>query len=122
MAPVLTVPADQHRWHGARRAVSGRVARPPSGGSVDDVVRGEDKTSQIMSGSCCDVYTDVEKTMIGLQRQALVRETRSAFQQAMERRFIGAVERLTGRRVVRFISAHHVGQTDLELELFMLER
>jgi uncharacterized protein YbcI len=63
----------------------------------------------------------VEKTMIELQRQALVHETRSTFQQAMERRFIGAVERLTGRRVVRFISAHHVGP-DLELELFVLDR
>jgi uncharacterized protein YbcI len=67
-----------------------------------------------------DVYTDVEKTMIELQRQALVHETRSAFQQAMERRFIADVERLTGRRVVQFISTHHVGP-DLELELFILE-
>jgi uncharacterized protein YbcI len=66
------------------------------------------------------VYTEVEKTMIELQRQALVHETRSAFQQAMERRFIGEVERITGRRVARFISTHHVGP-DLELELFILE-
>ena len=35
-----------------------------------------------------DVYTDIEKTMIALQRQALVNETRSVFQQAMEHRFI----------------------------------
>ncbi len=67
-----------------------------------------------------EVYTDVEKTMIELQRQALVHETRSAFQQAMERRFIDEVERITGRRVARFISTHHVGP-DLELELFLLE-
>ena len=67
-----------------------------------------------------DVYTDVEKTMIELQRQALVHQTRSAFQQTMEHRFIAQVERLTGRRVVRFISTHHVGP-DLELELFVLE-
>ena len=67
-----------------------------------------------------DVYTDVEKTMIELQRQAMVRETRSAFQQAMEQRFIAAVERITERRVRRFISTHHVGP-DLELELFVLE-
>ena len=66
-----------------------------------------------------EVYTDVEKTMIELQRQALVQETRSAFQQAMERRFIDDVERITGRRVARFISTHHVGP-DLELELFLL--
>ena len=41
-----------------------------------------------------DPYTDVEKTMIELQRQALVHETRSTFQQAMEHRSIAAVERL----------------------------
>jgi Na+-translocating membrane potential-generating system MpsC-like protein len=67
-----------------------------------------------------DVYTDIEKTMIALQRQALVNETRSVFQQAMEHRFIAQVERLTRRHVVRFISTHHVGP-DLELELFILE-
>jgi uncharacterized protein YbcI len=67
-----------------------------------------------------DVYTDVEKTMIELQRQALVHETRSSFQHAMEHRFIAAVQRLTGRRVEQFISAHHVGP-DLELELFVFE-
>jgi uncharacterized protein YbcI len=66
-----------------------------------------------------DVYTDVEKTMIELQRQALVHETRSTFQQAMEHRFIADVERLTGRRVAKFISSHHVGP-DLEIELFLL--
>jgi uncharacterized protein YbcI len=65
-----------------------------------------------------EVYTDVEKTMIELQRKALVHETRSAFQRAMEQRFIGVVERITGRQVSRFISTHHVGP-DLELELFL---
>lgn len=67
-----------------------------------------------------DVYTDVEKTMIEMQRQAQVHETRSAFQQAMEQRFIKAVELHTNRGVVKFISTHHVGP-DLELELFLLE-
>jgi len=67
-----------------------------------------------------DIYTDVEKTMIELQRQAVVAETRSAFQQAMEHRFIATVERLTERRVAQFISTTHVGP-DLELELFVLK-
>jgi uncharacterized protein YbcI len=67
-----------------------------------------------------EVYTDVEKTMIELQRQGLVHETRSMFQQAMEHRFIAIVERLTGRRVAQFISTHHVGP-DLELELFLFK-
>ena len=42
------------------------------------------------------------------------------FQNAMEHRFVSEVERITGRRVARFISTHHVGP-DLELELFLLE-
>ena len=67
-----------------------------------------------------DIYTDVEKTMIELQRKAMVHETRSAFQQAMEHRFIDVIEEITRRKVARFISTHHVGP-DLELELFVLE-
>lgn len=64
------------------------------------------------------MYTDVEKTLLELQREALVHESRSAFQQAMEHRFVGEVERITGRRVANFVSTHHVGP-DLELELFL---
>jgi uncharacterized protein YbcI len=65
------------------------------------------------------VYSDVEKTMIELQRSTLVQETRSAFQEAMQQRFIEAVERLSGREVLAFISNSHVGP-DLEIELFVL--
>jgi len=65
------------------------------------------------------VYTDVEKTMIELQRSTVVQETRSAFQKAMQQKFIDAVEQLTGRHVLAFISNQHVGP-DIEIELFML--
>lgn len=65
------------------------------------------------------VYTDVEKTLIELQRAPIVQETRSAFQDAMQQKFIGEVERLCGREVVAFISNHHVGP-DIEVELFVL--
>jgi uncharacterized protein YbcI len=65
------------------------------------------------------VYTDVEKTMIELQRATIVQETRSAFQTAMQKRFIDQVERLSGRGVPAFISNHHVGP-DIEVEIFML--
>jgi uncharacterized protein YbcI len=66
------------------------------------------------------VYTDVEKTMIELQRTTIVQETRSAFQTAMQQKFISAVERLSGRDVLAFISNHHVGP-DMEIELFLLK-
>jgi uncharacterized protein YbcI len=57
--------------------------------------------------------------MIELQRTTIVQETRNAFQNAMQQRFITAVERLSGRNVMAFVSNHHVGP-DIEIELFML--
>ena len=65
------------------------------------------------------VYTEVEKTMIELQRTAIVKETRSAFHIAMRPKFISVIERLSGREVLTFISNHHVGP-DVEIKLFML--
>jgi hypothetical protein len=38
----------------------------------------------------------------------------------MQHKFIDAVERLSGRDVLAFISNHHVGP-DMEIELFMLK-
>lgn len=77
---------------------------------------GHDLLACVMGG----VYTDVEKTMIELQRSAIVQETRSVFQDAMQHRFIAEVERLSGRDVLVFVSNHHVGP-DMEIELFMLD-
>jgi uncharacterized protein YbcI len=76
---------------------------------------GGDLLACVMGG----VYTDVEKTMIELQRTTVVQETRSLFQHAMQHRFIAEVERLSGRDVLAFISNQHVGP-DMEIELFML--
>ena len=76
---------------------------------------GDDLLACVLGG----VYTDVEKTMIELQRSTIVAETRSEFQNAMQDKFINEVERLSGRRVLAFISNSHVGP-DLEVELFML--
>jgi uncharacterized protein YbcI len=83
--------------------------------STRSQMMGEDLLACVLGG----VYTDVEKTLIELERSAIVHETRSAFQTAMQHRFIAEVERLTGRRVLAFISNHHVGP-DLEVELFVL--
>ena len=76
---------------------------------------GDDLLACVLGG----VYTDVEKTMIELQQSTVVQETRSAFQTAMQDKFIDEVQRLSGRKVVAFISNHHVGP-DIEIELFML--
>lgn len=66
------------------------------------------------------VYTDVEKTMIEIGRTRIVHETRGEFQHAMRHKFIEAVEQLSGRSVLVFISHLHVGP-DLAVELFWLD-
>jgi uncharacterized protein YbcI len=76
---------------------------------------GDDLLACVLGG----VYTDVEKTMIEIQRKTIVQETRNEFQNAMQAKFINVVERLTGRTVLAFISNHHVGP-DIEIELFLL--
>jgi uncharacterized protein YbcI len=76
---------------------------------------GDDLLACVLGG----VYTDVEQTMIELERAPTVKDTRSAFQNAMQHKFIGEVERLSGRTVSAFISDSHVGP-DIEIELFML--
>jgi uncharacterized protein YbcI len=87
--------------------------RPP--GTVKTQLMGGDLLACVLGG----VYTDVEKTLIEIERDPVVRDNRSAFQNATEGRFIEVVERLTGRGVVHFISSHNVGP-DLEIELFFL--
>jgi uncharacterized protein YbcI len=83
--------------------------------SAKTLLLGDELLACVLGG----VYTEVEKTMIELQRETTVRDTRSAFQNAMEHRLIAAVERLSGRTVLTFMSDHHVGP-DIEIELFML--
>jgi uncharacterized protein YbcI len=76
---------------------------------------GDDLLACVLGG----IYTEVEQTMIELERSTIVQETRSAFQSAMQSRFIDKVEHLSGRHVLAFISNHHIGP-DVEIELFML--
>jgi len=76
---------------------------------------GDDLLACVLGG----VYTDVEQTMIELERAPTVKDTRNAFQNAMQQKFIEQVERLSGRGVTAFISDSHVGP-DIEIELFML--
>jgi uncharacterized protein YbcI len=76
---------------------------------------GDDLIACVLGG----VYTDVEKTLIELQRSTIVQETRNDFQNAMQDRFIQTIQTLSGRNVLAFVSNHHVGP-DLEIELFFL--
>jgi uncharacterized protein YbcI len=51
-----------------------------------------------------DVLTTVERTLVEAGEQAMVRDTRLAFADAMRDRFVEAVERIVGRRVLGFTS------------------
>lgn len=104
LAAVTEAMVELHRRYYHRRPVSAKTR-----------MLGDDLLACVLGG----VYTDVEKTMIELQRAPTVRDTRNAFQNAMQQKFIKEVERLSGRGVVAFISDSHIGP-DIEVELFML--
>jgi uncharacterized protein YbcI len=67
-----------------------------------------------------DLFTTVERTLIEAGRVDSVRSTRFIFQEAMRDRFTGAVEELTGRKVIAFFSQVHI-EPDMGLEAFVLE-
>ena len=67
-----------------------------------------------------DIYTQVERTLIEAGEREQVKQTRLAFQRAMEEKFVAAVEELTGRKVIAFLSQVHF-DPDLSQETFVLE-
>jgi uncharacterized protein YbcI len=67
-----------------------------------------------------DIYTPVERTLIDAGEQEAVKGTRQIFQMAMRERFSAAVEEITGRRVVQFMSQVSF-DPDMAAEMFLLE-
>jgi uncharacterized protein YbcI len=67
-----------------------------------------------------DIYTPVERTLIAADRADSVRQTRHNFQDAMAPEFKRAVEEITGRRVIAFMSQVHI-DPDMAAEIFVLE-
>ena len=67
-----------------------------------------------------EVMTPAEKTIAATGNAEAITNMRHLFQNAMQRDFSAAVERLTGRSVVAFISGNHV-DPDMAAELFVLD-
>jgi uncharacterized protein YbcI len=67
-----------------------------------------------------DIYTPAERTLIDAGDWETVKGTRQAFQMAMRPAFSAAVEEITGRKVVAFMSQVHC-EPDLAAEIFVLE-
>jgi uncharacterized protein YbcI len=94
-----------HRLHYGRGAASART------------VMGRDHIVVFLE----DIYTTVERTLIDAGHFDQVRETRATFQQTMREEFSGAVEEITGRKVIGFMSEVHM-DPDVAAEIFVLER
>ena len=67
-----------------------------------------------------DIYTPAERTLVEAGELQAVRDSRHAFQRAMESRFTDAVEGTTGRTVRAFLSQTHIAP-DISCEVFVLE-
>ncbi|HUA03641.1 MAG TPA: Na-translocating system protein MpsC family protein [Solirubrobacteraceae bacterium] len=67
-----------------------------------------------------DVLTHAEKSLSQTNQADAVNHIRHLFQETMEADFREAVERLTGRTVLAFISGNHI-DPDVAAELFILD-
>ncbi|MGO8905076.1 MAG: Na-translocating system protein MpsC family protein [Solirubrobacteraceae bacterium] len=67
-----------------------------------------------------DVMTHAEKALVQTGEWHAVMNMRGLLQQAMESDFKAAVERLTGRKVLAFVSGDHV-DPDIAVETFILD-
>jgi uncharacterized protein YbcI len=117
----MVAPTDAPGGEGQRAAA---ISSAISGLHREHYGRGAGRTRTVMGGDyvVCfldDVYTPVERTLIAAGRFPTVQKQRQAFQQTMRRKFTDAVEELTGREVVGFLSESHV-DPDLSVETFIL--
>ena len=67
-----------------------------------------------------DVMTPAEKTLAATGNAPAVTNMRHLFQDTMQTEFSAAIERLSGRGVVAFISGNHL-DPDMAAELFVLD-
>ena len=66
-----------------------------------------------------DIYTPLERTLIDADDWEQVKATRQSFQMAMGPQFSEAVEEITGRTVIAFMSQVHL-DPDMAAEIFVL--
>jgi uncharacterized protein YbcI len=66
-----------------------------------------------------DIYTAVERTLIGAGQAEHVRRTRGLHQEALEDEYKSRIEAVLGRPVEAFLSVVHV-DPDIAIEVFLL--
>ncbi len=67
-----------------------------------------------------DTLTKAERTLLAFGQGDFVLETRKRFQTTMRDDMVAAVELLTDRKVLAFMSANHI-EPDMGAEMFVLE-
>jgi len=117
----------RHHRATSGRAIYGREYLQPGGGDTAHLHRptGPPRawTSidvELVSVVLRNTLSKGERTLVGDRRAQLVLETRQAYQQAMRVDMVAGVEKLTGRKVLAFLSANHI-EPDFAVESFVLE-
>jgi uncharacterized protein YbcI len=87
--------------------------------------RGPTQARTIINGdwvfvTLVDTLTKGERRLGENGREHSVRSTRREYQDVMREEFTAEVERLTGRKVIAFMSDNHI-DPDVAIEAFMLE-
>jgi uncharacterized protein YbcI len=121
---------------GARLLMAGQV--PLTGGELNAAItsalvgihteylgRGPKRASTFHYGNVLvtlmyEVLTPTEKSLADGNRREAVSHIRKLYRETMEADFREAVERLTGRKVLAFISGNHF-DPDIAAELFILD-
>jgi uncharacterized protein YbcI len=76
----------------------------------------EDVVLVVLSGG----FSPVEATLLAAGKGTAVTDQRTVFQEAMRERFCEAIEEITGRKVISFMSSNDQ-QSDVSAQLFLLE-
>jgi uncharacterized protein YbcI len=67
-----------------------------------------------------DTLTKGERSLLADGRTELVLDTRQAYQYTMRHDLVSGIERLSGRKVIAFLSANHI-DPDIAIESFVLQ-
>jgi uncharacterized protein YbcI len=68
-----------------------------------------------------DTLTKGERSLVADDRGELVLEMRKAYQNTMADDLVAGVEKITGRKVIAFLSDNHI-EPDIAIESFVLEQ
>ncbi len=115
--------ADLERLHGGE--LNAAVTSALVGIQNEHVGRGPQKASTFHHGNVVvtlmhDVMTPAERTLARTGNAPAVANMRHLLQETMQREFNAAIERLSGRKVVAFISGNHA-DPDMAAEVFVLD-